>query len=64
MGLEVETEAIDVEAVTVEDREPEWAALTAQELRKVCRDRSIKWRDVHGKGKHLRKGEMLMALAA
>ncbi|MGG6242552.1 hypothetical protein ACQ4N7_28405 [Nodosilinea sp. AN01ver1] len=39
------------------------AAMTSAELRKECQRRCIAWRNAHGKGKHLRKGEMLEALA-
>lgn len=37
--------------------------LTATQLRKLCSDRNIKWRNVRG-SKHLSKAEMIIALAA
>jgi len=41
---------------------PAWAAMTAVELRKECQRRGVAWRNAHGAGKHLRKGEMVRAL--
>ncbi|MBD1871876.1 hypothetical protein H6F75_00125 [Nodosilinea sp. FACHB-131] len=37
--------------------------MTSAQLRKECSRRAIAWRNAHGKGKHLLKGEMLKALA-
>ncbi|MGP1387370.1 MAG: hypothetical protein ACTS2F_27670 [Thainema sp.] len=37
--------------------------MSSAELRKHCTDAGIKWRNVHGKNKHMRKGEMVEALA-
>jgi hypothetical protein len=42
---------------------PDWTKLTPAELRKACQQRGIKWRDVHGKSKHLKKFEMVQRLA-
>jgi zona occludens toxin (predicted ATPase) len=53
-------------AIAVEPVEPvavDLAAMTSQQLRKKCSKAGIQWRNVHGKGKHLKKGEMLKALA-
>jgi hypothetical protein len=43
---------------------PDWSKLTPAELRKVCQQRGIRWRDAHGKSKHLKKSEMLQLLSA
>jgi hypothetical protein len=39
------------------------ATMTSPALREECRKRGITWRNAHGPGKHLRKEEMLRALA-
>lgn len=39
------------------------ASLTSAELRRRCQSAGIRWRNAHGKGKHLSKGEMIAALA-
>lgn len=43
-------------------RKTDWASMSAHQLRKECSDRGIKWRNVHGKGKHLSKALMVKAL--
>lgn len=35
-----------------------------EELRQQCQQAGIKWRHAHGKNKHLKKAEMIAALAA
>lgn len=35
-----------------------------EQLRQQCQQAGIKWRDAHGKHKHLKKAEMLAALQA
>lgn len=40
------------------------AQMKALELRKLCTQKNIQWRNVHGKGKHLAKIEMLEKLTA
>lgn len=37
--------------------------LTSAELRRQCQAAGIRWRNAHGKGRHLSKGEMIAALA-
>jgi len=37
--------------------------LSSAELRRRCQAAGVKWRNAHGKGKHLRKGEMVQALS-
>lgn len=37
--------------------------LTVTELRKVCKQHQIKWRNAHGNGRNLTKEEMLTALS-
>ena len=41
-----------------------YATLTAVQLRKECSAIGIKWRNAHGKSKHMSKAEMLEALTA
>ena len=43
---------------------PQYATLTAVQLRKKCSAQNIKWRNAHGTSKHLSKAAMLSALAA
>lgn len=38
------------------------AQMTALQLRKLCSDRDIKWRNVRGRNKHLTKNQMISAL--
>lgn len=59
--LEPDTED-DMEAIAIEVDRVNYASLTTEELRKVCATAGIVWRNAHGKGKHLKKGEMLAAL--
>jgi hypothetical protein len=42
--------------------EPNWAEMNPQQLRQYCQQRGIKWRNAHGKNKHLGKREMVEAL--
>lgn len=35
---------------------------SSHELRKLCQSAGVKWRNVHGQGKHLTKPEMMQAL--
>lgn len=51
-----------VEIVRVKVPTPDWAKMSNAELRRECSRRGIAWRNAHGKGKHLLKGEMLKAL--
>jgi hypothetical protein len=37
--------------------------MTSAELRRRCQSAGIKWRNAHGQGRHLSKGEMIAALA-
>lgn len=46
------------------EQQSDWATMTPEQLRRECQRRSIRWRNAHGKGKHLRKGEMVAALSA
>jgi hypothetical protein len=49
-------------AIAVVPAEPDYAAMNSTQLRKECSLKGIRWRNAHGKGKHLKKGEMLKAL--
>lgn len=40
----------------------ELASLTSHQLRPICQHHGVKWRNAHGKGKHLTKTEMRAAL--
>jgi hypothetical protein len=42
----------------------DWSKLTPEQLRKECQARQIKWRNAHGKNKHLKKNEMIALLSA
>jgi hypothetical protein len=37
--------------------------MNCDQLRSLCTERGIKWRNVHGKNKHLKKAEMVSALS-
>ena len=37
--------------------------LTSAELRRQCQAAGIRWRNAHGQGRHMSKGEMIAALA-
>lgn len=39
-----------------------WESCPVTELRQQCQARGIRWRDAHGKNKHLKKAEMVVAL--
>lgn len=41
-----------------------WSAMSPYELRKVCQQQGIKWRNAHGKNRHLTKLQMIAALTA
>lgn len=43
---------------------PDYSAMTRDQLRKACQQQGVKWRDVHGRNKHLTVEEMRSALAA
>lgn len=42
---------------------PDWAKMSPEQLRRECQQRGIKWRNSRADGKHLRKAEMVCALA-
>lgn len=42
----------------------DWSKLTPQQLRQECQKRGIRWRNYHGKNKHLNKAGMVAALNA
>jgi len=39
-----------------------YESMTCEQLRSVCTERSIVWRNAHGKNKHLLKAEMVALL--
>lgn len=49
-------------ATLVVKAEPAAQPVTSAELRRQCQDAGIKWRNAHGNGRHLSKGEMIAAL--
>jgi hypothetical protein len=51
--------AVATLVVTVEATKP----VTSAELRRQCQAAGIRWRNAHGKGRHLSKAEMIAALA-
>lgn len=42
----------------------DYQGLNSEQLRKLCQQRGIQWRNANGQGRHLKKGEMVAALAA
>jgi hypothetical protein len=63
--LEMEPAAVEVAAVAIVAAiAPAWAALNPEQLRKECSARAIKWRNAHGKNRHMKKAEMVAALGA
>ncbi len=58
--------ALEVVPAQIADRTSaiptDYSKLTSAELRKVCSDRQIKWRNTRGSGKHMTKAEMVAAL--
>ncbi|MBD2111739.1 MULTISPECIES: hypothetical protein [Cyanophyceae] len=54
---------VAVAVVKVETPAKPIAQMTSAELRKECGRRAIAWRNAHGKGKHMLKGEMVEALS-
>lgn len=41
----------------------DYSQMTCDQLRSLCTERGINWRNVHGKNKHLKKAEMVSALS-
>jgi hypothetical protein len=42
--------------------EPIWSEMTPHQLRQSCQQQGIKWRNAHGRNRHLSKREMVAAL--
>jgi hypothetical protein len=57
--LTVDMDVVDLGAVA-----ENLVILSSQELRQLCQRHGVKWRNAHGKSKHLSKPEMVAALAA
>jgi len=55
--------AAPVAVSVVKVKVPAYHSMTSVQLRKECQRRGIGWRNAHGQGKHLLKGEMVAALA-
>ena len=53
----------EMESVAIAVDMANYAAMTVSELREVCKEAGIKWRNVNGKNKHLSKDAMIAALA-
>lgn len=62
--VDKEIPEVDKETMALAADARHYATLTSVQLRKECSTIGIKWRNVHGKSKHLSKAEMLTALAA
>lgn len=60
--LVVDIPEAEMEAITIACDIRNYQAMSAIELRKECGAVGIKWRNAHGKSKHLSKAEMLEAL--
>jgi hypothetical protein len=52
-----------VATLVVKIESTDYAALKTPQLRQLCSQRGITWRNAHGTSKHLSKGEMVQALA-
>lgn len=48
--------------LTLEAESVNYAEMSVPALRKECTAASIKWRNTHGKNRHMKKGEMIAAL--
>lgn len=61
------TQPVAVAVVKVEapstEAPADLASLTSAELRRQCQAAGIRWRNAHGQGRHMSKGEMIAALA-
>lgn len=55
-------EEIQTEVIAVAVDAEKYAAMTVKELRQVCTQAGVQWRNVHGKNKHLKKREMITEL--
>jgi len=55
--------AVPVAVSVVKVEAHAYQAMTSQQLRKECQSSGIAWRNAHGRGKHLLKGEMVAALS-
>lgn len=60
--VEASTEAPSTEAPA--DLASILASMTSTELRKECQSAGVKWRNAHGKGRHLTKAAMVEAMVA
>ncbi len=52
-----------VTTLVVKVEPTDYAAMKTPQLRQLCSQRRIQWRNAHGPSKHLSKGEMVAALA-
>ena len=43
--------------------QPDPTQMNAEQLRRLCNKKGVKWRNANGRGRHLKKEEMLRALA-
>lgn len=43
--------------------QPDPTQMNAEQLRKLCNNKGVKWRNANGRGRHFKKEEMLRALA-
>lgn len=41
----------------------DYSLINCDQLRSICTERGIKWRNVHGRNRHLKKAEMVSALS-
>jgi hypothetical protein len=55
---QTQTQKVSVEILEVSEKLP-----TVKELREMCQDRGVKWRNANGPNRHLRKSEMIEALS-
>jgi len=52
-----------IATLVVQVEATDYSALTSAQLRKVCSQRGITWRNAKAQGRHLSKADMIAALA-
>lgn len=52
-----------VKTLTLEVKRPDYEEMKVFDLRRHCSESGIPWRNAHGKNRHLKRAEMVTALA-
>jgi hypothetical protein len=58
----VTTTPVVMEAITIDADRRQYEAMSNKELRVICTNAGVMWRNAHGVNKHLKKSEMIAAL--